>query len=152
MLILSHGTKVATKHGVRNRVNVGSSARPKSARARSPLRSRYVQNSGSHTRSPERPENVIPEPFPRQQRYFSGACRILPKRLNPEASRPQIQNLRTAAAPFAGKPAPTDPTQDSGPVIILWERVHPRRGPPRHHKANPPPPQPCIILPQIIKK
>ncbi len=44
MFILSHGTKAATVHEVRNRVNVGSSARPRSARAQSPLRSRYVQS------------------------------------------------------------------------------------------------------------
>jgi len=49
--------------------------------------------SGSHTRSPERLENVIRETFPRQQRNFSSARRIIPKLAKPEAFGFKFRNI-----------------------------------------------------------
>lgn len=40
-----------------------------------------------------RPENVIPERFPRQQRYFSSPRRIIPKQANPEVFRFKFRNV-----------------------------------------------------------
>jgi len=64
VFILSHGTKAATVHEVRNRVNVGSSARPRSARARSPLRSRYVQSRALTPGRLNDPKTVSVSHFP----------------------------------------------------------------------------------------
>ena len=124
---------------------------PRTVAITQPIRSK----SGSHTRSPERPENGIREPFPRQQRYFGGARRIVPKPPNPEAVSPLVQNFRTADGPFAGKPAPTGISQGLRTVISLWERVHPRRGQNRQQKAKASPlipPNGVSSAPQIIKK
>ncbi|AEJ12467.1 hypothetical protein PPS_1898 [Pseudomonas putida S16] len=41
--------------------------------------------------------------------------------------------MTACAGLFAGKPAPTGPTQRSNAVVTLWERASPRRG---RHSQN----------------